>query len=143
MDHLEIPMNFFHCVGDSQAWRIIISHTIVCILYLYISIARFCPAALNSKTTRSKIVWWSIAIIFPFCACGGYLTTNLAGWIPSIAYPLKELCSHIDILACCVFLWATDKNQLKAVGASDKEDIKKQISTLKASEILSEVKNKI
>lgn len=116
MHHMDVPMEFFECVGWWQATRIIISHALVVFLYWYISLFRFVPAAKHARTRTGRVVWWSIACIFPFCATSGYFTTILAGWYPAIAYPAKEWMSHVDVIACVVFVVSTRKQTLQAVG---------------------------
>lgn len=137
-------MNFFHCVGGSQALRIVVSHGFVVALYLYISAFRLVPAAMAAKTRQGKLVWWSIAIVFPFCAVAGYATTILAGWFPALAYPLKEWMSHLDVVATLVFIGVTSTQQLKSVGNdSIKSDIEKALEGSNPSDVLAEIKRLI
>ena len=112
---METPMTLFECLGTAQAWRIIVTHSAICLVYAYITIFRFVPAARNASTQKGRLVWWSIAFIFPFCALSGYMTTVLAAWYPALAYPLKEAGADFDIVACMVFLIATNRQILQSV----------------------------
>ena len=144
MDHHTPPYTLFHCVGDAQALRIIVSHAIVCVLYFWIALGRFMPAALAAKTRMGKIVWWSIAVIFPFCALAGYMTTIMAGWCPAIAYPTKEIMSHLDVVACIVFILSTRKHNLQAVGDDAfRDDIEKLISSCPPGDLFKRIKERL
>lgn len=111
----ETPMIFFECVGSAQAWRIIISHTLVLILYLHIAFFRFIPAFIAARSYKSKFVWLAIAILFMLCGFCGYGTVVLAGWYPKIAYPLREYLSYGDIIFCIMFLYYTHDKRLQAI----------------------------
>lgn len=141
MDNHEVPMRLFHCVGNDQAVRLIASHVFVVVLYWIISVRRFLPAALHAKTKKSKIVWWSIAFIFPFCATAGYGTTILAGWCPSIAYPLKEFMCYLDVLACIAFLASSNKKQLQVIGDDSlRAELHRVLENANTSDVLCKLK---
>ncbi|MBF84027.1 MAG: hypothetical protein CL489_06065 [Acidobacteria bacterium] len=113
--HCNVPMRFFDCVGTVRAWRIIIAHSLISAMYLGIAFFRFLPAGMEARTQTERVVWYSLAFIFPFCWAAGYGTTILAGWFPALAYFLKESACYVDAAFCVTFLWSTRNQNLVSV----------------------------
>ena len=140
----DIPMKFFHCVGEPQAWRIIIAYALVTIAYIPISIFRLIPAAQQANNYRSMIAWWSVALLFPFCAIAGYSTTILAGWYPEIAYPIKEITGYLLVIVSFSFLFTTNKQSLKIVSEDDlKRDLRDLLSSVPTADLIAKITERI
>lgn len=126
------PMSLIDCLGYSQAVRLIVAHSLVCLAFLWMAVFRFLPAASQAETIRGKVAWWSITCVFPFCALCGYGTTIIAAWRPELAYPAKEILSYLVVFCCCAFLHSTRNINLTSVGNERRTDVMTCMTPLEA-----------
>ena len=113
------PMLLFDCVGEELGWWFIVTSSIITVLYFLIAIFRFLPSAKQADTFMSKVVWYSITFIFPFCAMAGYFTVLISAINADLAYKIKLAMIIFDIIVCIIFLIATRNKKLIAKSASD------------------------
>lgn len=124
--HHEGAMTLFDCAPE-HAWALVVLSAITVVLYLILAFARFIPAAVSSRTLKEKIIWFSIATIFPFCGMNAYATTIMSGWMPESSYDLRVIFGIVNIFACIAFFVYTRGTSLSAKPAEEKLDEVRQV----------------
>ena len=127
-----------HGKGSSEAvWWLFFQNGLTVFLYIWIA-GRFI------KLFGYNIVALLLMMIFMACACLGYLTFNIAFWLPDAAYSGKLIFQTAHNIACIAFITETYRKRFLVI--SKHESLGHQLTDLalkqkrKPEEILESIK---